>query len=158
MLAATFTLLAVALSRPAAAAAPILNQRFSVTFALTNPCTGEFFVATGTFHIVFSSAAGPSGIDHLNLALNGLAHGVAVSGTRYVFIEDVHEHVNVHGSPPSFFPATIKSVTSFRIIGQGTVQDFSVHLLVHFTVNANGEPTATVVSQRIECGGVPLAG
>jgi hypothetical protein len=42
-------------------------------------------------------------------------------------------------------------VNNFRIIGQGNGNNFLVHTTSHFTNNANGDLTANVIWDRIEC-------
>ena len=42
-------------------------------------------------------------------------------------------------------------VNNFRIIGQGNGNNYLVHTTSHFTINANGDLTADVHFDRIEC-------
>ena len=69
-----------------------------------------------------------------------------VTGTRTFSIEETLLEPPVINPPP-----TQQDWTNL-----GKLPDFSLHIEIHLTVNANGEPTATVVRQRIECGGEPL--
>ena len=151
-------LIATVLSSAASAAPPEFKE--TIPFAgvpIFDPCTNESFRATGVVKISLKTATSHGGVTHFGLAITSKAKGPGLlTGTKYVFIEGDHEHANLRGGPPDPFSGTLTAVTNVRINAQGKLPDFSLHIEIHLTVNARGEPTATVVRQRIECGGEPL--
>jgi len=151
-------LIATVLSSAAAAAPPEFKE--TIPFAgvpISDPCTNESFLATGVVKISLKTATSHGGVTHFGLAITLKAKGPGLlTGLKYVFVEGDHEHANFRGTPPDLLSGTLTAVTKIRINGQGKLPDFSLHIQIHVTVNANGEPTATVVRQRIECGGEPL--
>ena len=50
-----------------------------------------------------------------------------------------------------FLPFEDTFVNNFRIIGQGSGNNYLLHENVHFTINANGDVTATVDNFSFEC-------
>ena len=151
-------LIATVLSSAASATPPEFKE--TIPFAgvpIFDPCTNESFRATGVVKISLKTATSHGGVTHFGLAITSKAKGPGLlTGTKYVFIEGDHEHANLRGASPDLFSGTVTAVTKVRINGQGKLPDFSLHIQIHVTVNANGEPTASVVRQRIECGGEPL--
>jgi hypothetical protein len=114
------------------------------------PCVPEDAALSGTLHALL----------HLTLDAGGGFHGVVhfqpmgvsgvglTSGLKYqaTGVTETTESFASNGAP---FDST--SVDNFRIIGQGPGNDFVVHALTHYTVNANGDLTATVLQASAEC-------
>jgi len=151
--------LAIAPSTAASAAPPEFKETIAFSgVEIFDPCTNESFLATGTVKIALKTSTSNGGVTHFNLAITSKAKGPGVlTGTKYVFVEGDHEHATFRGAPGELFSGTLTAVTNVRINAQGKLPDFSLHIQIHLTVNANGEPTATVLRQRIDCGGDPLA-
>lgn len=70
--------------------------------------------------------------------------GRTYSGTG-VFQSTFSEPVDGKGA------ATFTAVDSFKIIGHGSAPNFLVQAVVHMTVNANGDVTADVGFESVEC-------
>ena len=72
------------------------------------------------------------------------------AGTNEVGMENLH-------TPPTHEYAAVQNsfnqtfVNNFRIVGQGTDNNFLVHQTFHVTVNANGMLTALVNNFSVEC-------
>jgi hypothetical protein len=154
-----FAVLAIAPPSAASAAPPELKETIAFSgVEIFDPCTNESFLATGVVKISLKTSTSHGGVTHFGIAITSKAKGAGLlTGTKYVFVEGDHEHANRRGTPPDLFSGTLTAVTNVRINARGKLPDFSLHIQIHLTVNANGEPTATVVRQRIECGGDPLA-
>ena len=71
------------------------------------------------------------------------------SGRPYRVVEADRVDTNTSGPPP--LEATFEE--TLNLIGQGAADNQQVHVLVHTTVNANGEPTAEVFNYIIHCAG-----
>ena len=73
----------------------------------------------------------------------GAVTGLVYRGTGGTF---VHENEDSDG-----FPSTYSYGNIFRIIGQGPGNNLMMHIVVHQTVNANGEITAEVDLTNQSC-------
>lgn len=71
------------------------------------------------------------------------------SGTQY---RAVGAHSDAFNTGPGRATTFTLSVT-FNVISKGGTDNFVSTTTVHFTVNANGDPTAEVVRIRTECRG-----
>lgn len=113
------------------------------------PCAGEWVALSGDLHLlsnvtindnnaVVKVHAQPQGVTGEGLVTGDKynATGVTQSTTKTSF---------VNGSSNFTF------VNNFRIIGQGADNNYLVHMLVHVTVNANGDVTATVGETTSDC-------
>ena len=75
-----------------------------------------------------------------------LLQELAKTAGRYIDVELVF--MSVYGDLEIDKP---QYVNNFRIIGQGTGNNFLVHEIVHLTINANGTATNYVDNFSIEC-------
>lgn len=108
---------------------------------LVNPCNGETVTITsGTFQIVDHVTATPSGGFHV--IAEGNAHGVkgiGTSGASYQAPGGFWVELNV---TPGAQVST--EVGVFYLIGQGTTPDFRQRGVLHITVDATGNVTASI--------------
>ena len=118
------------------------------------PCAlngaGEIANLTGDLHSLFhvtQDAHGgltvvshnqPQGISGVGLTSGDSYQGTGVTRETY--------RVNLSG-----LPFTDTFVNNFRMIGQGTGNNYLVHQTFHFTINANGEVTGWADNFRVEC-------
>jgi hypothetical protein len=119
------------------------SRRLSLHFIRSNECTGEDVEITGTIHLV--SKAEPDGgiVGHFNY--QGVRAIGLTSGTEYRVSAVDH----VHLSAP--FPSSIHSVQSFRMIAPGQAGDLHVRALMHITVTANGDVSASIDELSTDC-------
>ena len=124
------------------------NDRADVSFVTTNPCTGEAVLFNGeiheTFHSTLDANSGAHVIEHYNERFTGV--GLS-SGATYSGSDTNQQVINLPGPPPSEFTM----VRDLVIRTRGQDNDFVLRQHVHFTVNANGEATATVFDFEAEC-------
>jgi hypothetical protein len=108
---------------------------------LVNPCNGETVTITsGTFQIVDHVTATPNGGFHV--IAEGNAHGVrgvGTSGASYQAPGGFWVEMNL---TPGAQAST--EVGVFRLIGQGATPDFRQTSVLHITVDARGEVTASI--------------
>jgi hypothetical protein len=118
-------------------------------FISDNPCTGEPVSFTGELRQVVTSHLDRAGHIHLAEAahLSLLGTGLT-SGAHYRYIQTSPDSVNFDLDG---FPFEASGVTTARTIGEGSIDDFLVHLHFHITINADGDVTSTVDSVRTEC-------
>jgi len=136
------------LSAPLAAALdpPSVDTHVPFTFADVNPCTGEPFSGPGFIHLRIYLTSGPN--FHLSIEENlEDVKGVTLTGVRYVVPAQTSQQLI---ADQDFAPAsgTFQEIEQFIRQGEdGTFimgDDFYLRMMFHFTVNANGDATASV--------------
>jgi len=102
---------------------------------LVNPCNDEeIALAPATIHVNTHTFTTGNGQIKMQIHENTLLHGIGTSGASYVLPLDVSEIENINGTG-----ATEASVVANeKMIGQGPSSNLRVHILEHFTINANG--------------------
>jgi hypothetical protein len=132
-----------------ASGAQIQNESV-VGDVLVNPCNGESVTITsGTFQIVDQATATPGGGFHV--IAEGNAHGVkgvGTSGASYQAPGGFWVELNV---TPGAQVST--EVGVFNLIGQGSTPDFRQAGVLHITVDAAGNVTASIDNATQTCTG-----
>jgi hypothetical protein len=122
------------------------QTNFPINGAILNPCNGETFTYTGSFHGVFNATVDDAGVV-VHLVINDNIHvsGTGDQGSSYEGGETdqliFNGRVGVEQT----------SVTSFTMISKGSAPNFYMHILFHFTVNADGTLTANINSVTASC-------
>jgi hypothetical protein len=139
--------------RRAAADVTTTNVVFPVEIEQFVPCAnggaGEIVALSGNLHDLFHVTMNgnrfkvkvhtqPQGVRGVGLTTGDRYRGTGV--TQETFGGSL-----VNGQASSTF------VNNFRFIGQGPGNNFMIHEVVHFTINAAGEITATVGSSSATC-------
>ncbi len=141
------------LSKPAQAQAETFTSSDRDAFLIAfESCTGEVLEVQGTLHAVAHTTIDPNGTFHTTFHNNIQGGAESASGAKYVFNSSStnQQNFSVSGTPP--FIAT--NTMSFRLIRQGSAtptDDLMVKVLIHQTVNANGEITSEVVKFEATC-------
>lgn len=119
-------------------------------FGFVNPCTGEPVVGVGELRITVHETADASGGVHatFHLVPQNLK-AVAASGTEYRIVGSGHEGANLKIDAAN--TSTFRDM--FNMVGEGSADNLKVYAVFHVTVNANGEPSATVENERVQCVG-----
>lgn len=121
---------------------------FSKTVAVS--CASDSVTISGEAHWVFGvkwdEAGGLHGRNFHNLV--GVSGVSTITGVKYQAME-VRSRIShfVHQSPPY----ELISVESFRLIGQGPGNNYTVMYTDHTTVNADGTVTADFHIDRVDC-------
>jgi len=125
---------------------PSVDTHVPFTFADFNPCTGEPFSGPGFIHFKMYLTSAPN--FHISIEENlEDVKGVTVTGVRYVVPAQTSEQVI---SDQDFAPSTGTFEETEQFVRQaedGTLilgDDFYMRMSFHFTVNANGDATASV--------------
>jgi hypothetical protein len=131
----------------AAGGAQIQNESV-VGDVLVNPCNGETVTVTaGTFQIVDHVTATSSGAFHV--IAQGNAHGVQGVGTSGASYQAPGGFwVEMNATPGAHVDT---EVSVFNLIGQGSTPDFRSSGVLHVTVDANGNVTASIDHQTQTC-------
>lgn len=148
---ALFSLLLVGASSAFAQAGTYTEvDRAPITVTFPNPCTGEDVTVSGYFQVVFHITEDANGGIHVAVEGNASqVSGVGTSGTKYRATGGFWEEFNV----PAGGAIDYTLVDVINLISQGSGDNFAFHVTLHFTVDANGNPTAEVVNISAECRG-----
>lgn len=115
-----------------------------------NPCTGETITLTGEMMIMEHEVDDSAGGSHFKFTIHvGGITAIGASGTEY-------RSVGAHSDYTSSGPGRAETFTftiSFLVISEGGTDNFLAKPTIHFTVNANGEPTADVFKFEAKCVG-----
>ena len=148
-LAALALTVALALVRPASAAAGVIHFQsyLPVIAPVSNPCTGGAFLLTGVDHLTFELTLFDDGSFHSVSHQDAQLTGTDNQGNSYIGnLTDTSVfagHAGVEVTRPFTLP----------IIGNGAAPNFTVHVTLHVTVNANGTVTAQVSEITTTCQG-----
>ena len=145
--------LGLAAMAPAFGQATSSTQVIRVAFALEavnecGPAGGEIVVLDGELLIVsHTTADGNSGFHtHFTITVKGEGTGLLTGATYHV--SDIASFTVQN---PSSGSLAFTQPQQFMLIGQGQVPNQVGHILDHFTLNANGETTASVSDFAFEC-------
>jgi hypothetical protein len=152
LLVAVVALLAIT-AGPAAARA--LTETSPVTITAI-ACDGEPVVFNGDQHTVAHDTVSADGRVHHYVQVHETLAGVGlVSGLDYRLNDFQMMEFELSVDPATGVvsgPTTVHDTVA-RIVSQGPTDNLHVFVLTHVTLNANGEPTATVQDIRIDCNG-----
>jgi hypothetical protein len=116
------------------------------------PCAlggaGESVYLTGDLHIVVHFTLDAGGGFHVEEQYQpqGVTGVGMTSGMKYQATGITRSIENFRTLP---YSNTI--INSFRFIGQGPGNNYTLSMTYHITFNANGELTASVVDYRVDC-------
>ncbi len=129
-----------------------------LAYNITNPisltqfisCAGETVSVSGDLHFLFTLETDASGGSHITFHGNseGLSGVGLSSGTQYRAVDVFTQTVYV-GAP---LPVKITLTETHRFVGQGAGNDLWSHYNIDFTINANGNATASVTNFKVDCG------
>ena len=131
-----------------AQAASTLNQDIPISGIATNPCNGELVDYAGFLHQNTSLTLDHSGGTHVDVHqnLNGATGRRRNDRSDLPVTASVHESFNTSGLGGSD-TFTLHANT----IGQGKVPNFTMDILQHITVNANGDVTTLTDRTTTAC-------
>ncbi len=128
------------------------NGATTVSFPFTqtspNPCTAESVFFSGTTRITTNTIVDSSGGVRVILLTNVKADGIGLpSGITYRGNQSQEDTFN--GGPGSEFTSELQLL----FVSRGSADNLILSVLVHTTVNANGDTTSTVSNIRLDCKG-----
>lgn len=129
-----------------------ISQSFPININVFIPCAlggaGEVASLSGPLHVLFHFTEDESG--GFGFTIHNQPQGISgvglTSGDSYQGTGVTRETFHVSGIQ---FSDTF--VNNFRIIGQGSGNNFLVHNNFHITINANGDLTAFMDNFSVEC-------
>ncbi len=117
-------------------------------FTVTIPCTGEVVVFAGNMVIVNTLNVNGNRYNFHTLFNPQQLSGTGSYGNTYIATGNTQHRGNGsfnNGQAIHHF------VNNFRMIGQGSAANFTVHGLFHLTFNANNELTALIDLENASC-------
>jgi hypothetical protein len=146
-------LLGLALPRLTLAQATVEKSRARFPFSMTLPSCpdqNELVNIEGEELFIFETVLDANGGSHSQLRIIARGRGLGLSsGKKYQFNQNSSFVTNARSSECSQLETT--GVQEFRLIGQGSSDNFKMQSTFHLTMNANCELTAFVDNARIEC-------
>jgi hypothetical protein len=148
---ALLAILTLAIAAPqtmAQATTNTINVQNPINISVFIPCAGEIVTLSGDLHTLIHVTQDGRGGTHLKIhnQPQGITGEGEVTGDKYQGTGVTQREINSTGGAFEF-----TFVNNFRIIGQGTGNNFLVHATLHVTVSANGDVTANVVNTSTEC-------
>lgn len=127
------------------------NDKVPIELLAFIPCanggTGEYVQLSGCIHVVISMTINGNNLrGKVHYQPQGIKGVGEVTGDKYQGTGVTQEEFK--GSFVKGYEIT--SVNNFRIIGQGSGNNFLVHTVFHITVNANGQITVILVHAKGE--------
>ena len=112
-------------------------------------CTGELVQIQGTLHTVGHTTIAATGVSQSTFEYNIQGRGESDSGAKYLYHATFTQHEKF-----SEAPSTFNRTLTAKLIRQGSptpTDDFKINILIHTTVNAQGEVTAVVDKFEAVC-------
>ena len=127
------------------------NEELPISSSIANTCNGDTVTFQGTVHVVNTVTVDSSGGFHLKTHSNyqDVSGTGTPSGVNYRIVTTTNETINDNDGPQ--FEMTV--VQTVKAVSQGSAPNLFLHVVMHVTINANGETTSTVDEVTAECRG-----
>lgn len=127
------------------------NEDIPISGTVANNCNGDTVAYQGTLHVTNTLTTDSSGGFHLKTHTNFQdVSGTGVpSGLNYRVVTTRNETVN--DSDSAQFETTV--IQTIKAVSQTSAPNLFIHIVMHVTVNANGQTTSTVTEVTAECRG-----
>jgi hypothetical protein len=145
----------MALGGTSAMAAPATTSTTSYDIPMSgtvvNPCNGESVTWQGTAHFVEHQTVTSDGHETLYAHVNFQGvEGQGGLGNTYRNINTDTGEMNWSGESEQ---REFTSTGTFQFVSEGSAPNFDAYTTYHVTVDANGQPTATVIRIGTACRG-----
>ena len=127
------------------------NETVPFTSTLFNPCNNDTVTFSGNMHVTNTLTVDGSGGTHLKTHTNyqNVTGTGTPSGITYNVRTVSNEVTNDNDGPQ--YNATV--ISTVKLTAQGPALDFYLRVVMHVTVNANGETTSSAQESSFECRG-----
>jgi hypothetical protein len=134
---------------PATAETQDLEMPILPGTTVVNPCNGEIVTLSGAMHLVTHETLTPDGHQTLIANLNFQdVEGQGDLGNTYRAIGNVGVEINSSGQNEQ---SETTAPQKLLWVSTGPAPNFESWVLLHGTTDANGQPTATVVTFEARC-------
>ena len=127
------------------------NETIPFTNTLFNQCNGDQVTFSGNLHITNTMTTDANGGTHLKTHINyqNVTGTGTPSGSNYRVGTVSNEVINDADGPQS----SVTVISTVKLIAPGPLLKYFLRIVLHVTVNANGETTSTVEEMNVECRG-----
>jgi len=127
------------------------NEDVPISGTIFNQCNGDDVTFSGMMHIVNTYTVDAGGGTHLKTHVNyqDVTGTGAPSGVQYRVQTVTNEVVNDNNGPQT--NATV--ISTMKLTAQGPALDYYLRIVIHVTINANGETTSNKQELSFECRG-----
>lgn len=127
------------------------NENIPFSGTLINQCNGDTVTFSGTLHVTNTMTTDADGGTHLKTHINyqDVTGTGSPSGINYRVGTVSNEIINDNDGPQS----TATFISTVKLIAPGPALNTFLRIVVHITINANGETTSTVDEMSFECRG-----
>lgn len=127
------------------------NEDIPFTSSVFNQCNGDNVTFSGTMHVVNTLTTDADGGTHLKTHTNyqDVTGTGTPSGITYRVKSVSNEVVNDNDGPQ--YNATV--ISTLRLNAQGPALNYFLRIVMHVTINANGETTTQTQEVSVECRG-----
>jgi hypothetical protein len=133
-------------------AASVENSTVPLSFTTDASCVGEAIAFDGTMHLIRNDTETANGSHFRGHAIAHLEGVGLPSGAKYVGTINDGVNVNIANPPSESGTATLVSNLHIVRVGESApADDYSEHIIVRFTINANGEEKAYADEFRGGC-------
>jgi hypothetical protein len=131
---------------------------FPINEPSVNPCTGEPILITGEGRFVYHETVDTNGALHIASASTWMKTTAENLDTGEIYraqtIGNLAQNTGVNETGESQSPPfTATNVFFAQYVSTNSTDNFYVRFHIHVTFNANGEPTAFVLTDYAECRG-----
>ncbi len=143
----TFLVLAMITCAPSAFGQATTTDTSFSNVPVTNDCTGNTILMTGTLHTETSFSTNPNGMTHTSLNFTTHATGVdQVTLVNYVINDSLHSEVNTKGiaQEQSFG-------TKMKMIAQGPYPNLTERSTLHVVIDSNNNVTVDMSKSQLTC-------
>lgn len=127
------------------------NETVPFTSSIFNQCNGDTVTFSGNLHVVNTMTTDGSGGTHLKTHTNyqNVTGTGTPSGITYRVKTVTNEVVNDSDGPQ--LNATV--ISTVKLNAQGPALNYFLRIVMHITINANGETTSQTQEVSAECRG-----
>jgi hypothetical protein len=126
------------------------NQTFPSALTTTNPCNGDSVALTGDSHLLVHETQAASGNFEFYIDItSNYAGAAAPSGVAYQGSTRVYQNFSSQGP----LPIVLTFYNDVLLHSATNVDNFTLRVHFHFTLNANGTPSASIDDFTTTCNG-----
>ena len=114
----------------------------------SNPCTNQAIALSGKVHVLMNITTNGNSV-HIQIHTNtqDVTGTGLVDGLKYNLVNGGTYNININGAQQM----EMMMNCDYDLISQGSAPNQRVRMMVHFTIDANGNPTAEFVKGSSVC-------
>ena len=143
----TFMVVVAVIGAPTAFSATMTQDSQFSNVPVTNDCTGDTILMSGTLHSVMGFSTNPNGMTHTTMDFTVHATGVGqITGLNYVINDNSHQETNTRGVAQEQYMGT-----KMKMISQGPAPNLTDRITLHVVIDSNNNTKVEKASETITC-------